>query len=104
MCHKHCRAGERDVSEWLNVATEQRNERSANPVRMSALQIVGLMNSEDERVAQAVRETSGNAKTAISMALVAVSRDAVLRVLARVGGKAGLAIVDCERKDAHGRR
>lgn len=62
------------------------------------------MNSEDERVAQAVREISGNAKTAISMALVGVSRDAVERVLARVGGKAGLAIVDCERKDAHGRR
>lgn len=85
------RVGELVVSEQFNVTTEQRNERSADLDRMSALQIVELMNSEDERVAKAVREVLPQVAQAIELASASLRADGrIIYLGAGTSGRLGL--------------
>ncbi len=91
MVHMHGQAGERAVSEWLHMTTEQRNERSTNLDRMSALQIVELMNSEDERVAQAVHEVLPQVAQAIELAAASLRSDGrIIYLGAGTSGRLGM--------------
>jgi N-acetylmuramic acid 6-phosphate etherase len=91
MGYEHGRAGERVVSERFDVTTEQRNERSTNLDSMSALQVVELMNSEDERVVQAVREVLPQVAQAIELATASLQSDGrIIYLGAGTSGRLGM--------------